>query len=210
MPGFSSKDPKLANFALAMIINDVSFDAIRLKPGAICADPIAGLTRLNSAVVDTLDAELRCKDGDRIVGGGFQIEYQTDEGNVKVSAPLADGQGWRVRMALGPKPRYRVYAVCAPATAIRGWQLVEGAAVTIASLKAGVVKVRCPNRRQRALSVGFELTAPVANGDHFTGTNMPWLRTPDKGRSWRAKVHSGYQRQTVAKLSAICADVRWR
>ena len=149
-----------------------------------------------------------CAESERIAGGGIM----TRDVNLWLqrSGPYHDAQqnqtmwlgvGWR-NVNMGLQPTFLVRALCYPALAVRGWQLVEGPRVSLGAHGKTTLSVTCPPGTV-ALAAGV-----MTVGEDFDSV---WnTLVPSLGGTVTARVHNrnlvDSNGNAFVQINAVCAD----
>ena len=119
---------------------------------AVCITPPGGMRTIrlqarNAALVQ----EWKCSDTERVIGGGALSGVDAQlYGNVPLRAGYLDsptGTGWSVRATrtgAGQAYDIRGFLICAPATAVDGWEHIESAPTGIGARGRTQLQLRCP------------------------------------------------------------------
>lgn len=207
MRTYDLRDVDVARVAAVRVRNANVFVRGTVRPSVVCATPPAGLrTVFIGGQDDPHNGGASCTTAERVVGGGAGGRENT---LLPMNAPQGRGEDSRwslLATTAGPglPGTYGSEGVvlCAPASAIEGWEYVESLPVTLEARSRAEVSVRCPGGKV-VLTAGV-----VQRSSNWLDLVMNRLLIDGAGGA-RALLHN---RNTIngrgsvqAVLAAVCA-----
>jgi hypothetical protein len=176
---------------------------------AICVNDIVGLRVVDSWTESLADQQnpshLTCVGRERLVGGGVMAGNDTHI-TANAPRPWGDPGTWLVTVLrsspLAGQDRIRTRALCAPGSAVDGWELIESAPVWLGGRSQRALLQTCPGNKVLLAGGVTQTTGPLL--DMVVNT-----LAPQGSVSWSTYVQNrntaGASSQIGVVFSAVCA-----
>jgi hypothetical protein len=185
------------------------FDAAKVRAIAICVNEIAGL-RVVDSWTESLDdranpSHLTCVGQEKLVGGGVMAGNDTHI-TANAPQPWGDPGTWLVTVIrsspLAGQDRIRTRALCAPGSAVDGWQIIQTDPVWLDGHSYRLLMLSCPGGKVLLSGGVMQRDGPLL--DMVVSSFAPMGVT-----SWSTLVQNrsirGAMSQVGAVFSAVCA-----